>query len=109
MDSLTLLVALFAYTISVFGLAYIVGHSRISRPVRLALYDTGGRWIRLLVELLECPACFGFWVGIVAGTYLTIAWHGPFLVPFGVAAYTCGANFIIGRATGLIPSPDVGF
>lgn len=106
---LTLLVGILVYTISAFGLAYIVGHSRISRPVRLALHDTGGWWTRTIVELVECPACFGFWTGLAVGSYLALAHHAPFGVPFGVACYTTGANFLLGRVTGLIPSPDVDF
>jgi ribose/xylose/arabinose/galactoside ABC-type transport system permease subunit len=109
MDSLAFFVSLIVYTVASFGLAYIVGHSRISRPVRLALHDSGGPALRLLVEILECPACFGFWTGLIAGTVLTITRHEPLIVSIGVGCYTTGSNFLIGRATGLIPSPDVDF
>lgn len=96
-----------AYTVAAFGFAYVVGHSRISRPVRLALWDVGGPFVRLFVELLECPACLGFWIGGVTGVVLYV--NGPLPLPFVAIApfYTSGANFLLGRATGLISDPSL--
>lgn len=105
---LTLLVYVLVHTIACFGLAWIVGHSRISRPFRLALWDAGGFWLHLLVEGLECPGCFGFWSGLAVGFYVLHQAHdGPFVVPLAVACYTSGANYLLGRATGLIDHPSL--
>jgi len=61
--------------------------------------------IVFLLELIECPACLGFWVGLASGAL----W--PSLVPFpvhrAVAALllgmsTCGVNYLLGRLTGWI-------
>lgn len=108
-----------AYLIAAFGLAYIVGHSTISLPVRVWLGGSPakpdlnltavpgalgplGDW---LVTLLECPACFGFWTGIAA-SFLGVAF--PELVthrlvaPLALGCLTSGSNFIVGRLTKLI-------
>ena len=58
------MIDLFVYTISAFGLAYIVGHSKISLPFRERLgrneFGDDPPWwtvIRLFaLTLLECPA-----------------------------------------------------
>lgn len=110
MTGLDLLIYIFVHTVASFGLAWIVGHSRATRPIRLALYDVGGFWFSLFVELLECPGCFGFWTGLAVGFYALIeSRNGPFLIPLVVACYTSGANYLLGRATGLIQSPNVDF
>lgn len=108
MTSLDLLIYVLVHTVACFGLAWIVGHSRITRPIRLALYEVGGFWIRLFVDLLECPGCFGFWSGLVIGFYvLHASSNGPFLIPLVVACYTSGSNYLLGRATGLITYPSL--
>jgi hypothetical protein len=61
------------------------------------------------LSLIECPACLGFWLGLAAG----LAWPSLDLGPGSyhapaVALYTCGANFLLGRATGLIPGVSNG-
>lgn len=103
-----------------FGLAYIIGHSKISLPFRM-LVDPGNKitkpteafWSFFLI-LIECPACLGFWIGsIIAAIFI----YGPdpmisreivnsayakplFIVSNGL--FVCGVNFVLGRATGLI-------
>jgi hypothetical protein len=102
-----LLIGWIVYTVAAFGLAYIVGHSRISRPVRLALWDVGGFWAQTFVTLLECPACFGFWIGLAMGLAAfncnVLPWPAILAFPF----YTTGMNFLLGRATGLITDPSL--
>jgi hypothetical protein len=98
-------VVLFVYTFAAFGLAYIVGHSVISKPVRLALYDVNRRWSLFILDLVECPACFGFWIGLIAA--LTLLWFKlDALFTFPLVAflplYTSGANYTLGRITRLI-------
>jgi hypothetical protein len=92
-------VVLFVYSFAAFGLAYIAGHARISLPIRQAWQDAG--LSAFLLELVECPACFGFWIGV--GATVAAIWLGAdtplvALLPF----YTSGSNYVLGRATGLI-------
>jgi hypothetical protein len=113
------MLGLLIYTVAAFGLAYIVGHSRISLPFRIALdpekLETPRDALRAwLLMLIECPACFGFWEGLFAGM-LYAALDGPLypregalakmLWAVGLALYSCGANFILARFTDLIPAP----
>lgn len=98
------------YVVAAFGLAYIVGHARITFPFRLVLGgdETTKPAVPVLgpffIEMLECPACFGFWEGLLAGalwvpgpkTLSAFAW----CVALGCA--TSGTNFILGRITRLI-------
>lgn len=111
---------LFFYTVAAFGLAYIVGHSAISLPFRMAV-DPGPDvnspakvfWAWFLM-LIECPACFGFWTGLFAGM-LYAAMDGEqypregalarILFAVGLALYTTGSNFVLARLTSLIPAP----
>lgn len=67
---------------------------------------------RVLIELAECPACLGFWIGLSVGVAAVLVdwtipfmnWLGPkWLDPLWLAIFTSGANFILGRLTGLIP------
>jgi hypothetical protein len=95
---------LFFYTITVFGFCYAVGHSKISLRPReiLSRYPIG----ETFVEMAECPACLGFWLGLIAGTILPFITPIPVptaLSPFLFAFYTCGTGFLLGRLTGWIP------
>lgn len=86
------------YTIAAFGLAYILGHSSISLAPRTWLASKSA-W---LTELLECPACLGFWIGLFwALPYWGLADWRHFLA---YPVYTAGANFLLGRLTRLIES-----
>jgi hypothetical protein len=100
MNALLYWMILFGYSIAAFGLAYIVGHSEITLGLRRYLAD-GNAFAQFVLALMECPACLGFWIGICAG--LNTPWFGR-SVSIAVCAglYTCGANFILGRTTGLI-------
>ena len=103
------MLSLFVWLLAAFGLAYIVGHSVISLPVRLYLAGTEevpgvspG-----IVTLLECPACFGTWCGAIAGAFAP-QWFGTDSTWLGCAlgaCMTCGANYCLGRATGILPNP----
>lgn len=114
------MLGLFFYAIAAFGLAYIVGHSVISLPIRMAIdpgqelrgpADAARAWILLLAE---CPACFGFWTGLFAGM-LYAALDGPhypregalakLMWAVGLALFTTGSNFVLARLTNLIPAP----
>lgn len=58
METLVLLVV---FGLVNFGLFFICGLSAISLPVRR-------RMPPLVIELLECPGCFGFWTGLALAT-----------------------------------------
>lgn len=81
---------LFIYTIAALGFVYIVGHSVASKAIREWLYDR----VPVLVALLECPACLGFWIGLVSGLLGIVPLH-----PLLLALYTSGAMLALGRAT----------
>jgi hypothetical protein len=107
------------FLLGAFGLAYIVGHSTISLPIRILLGGTKGSAEvhegmgfvtppkpgsfgpagEFLCELLECPACFGFWTGLVSGLTLFSLSLGA---SFGLGLVVSGSNFILGRFTRLI-------
>lgn len=97
-----------------FGFAFIVGHSKISLPVRQRL-DPGvplrgwGDALRVLfLVLIECPACIGFWFGAIAQLAALLTGHSGFFqsVPaaFSVVLTGCatsGSNFILARISRL--------
>jgi predicted ABC-type sugar transport system permease subunit len=89
-------VTLAFYTVATFGLAYIVGFSKISFPTR----EWMANWkvLEWPLALLECPACLGFWAGLVYGLAIT----EPPLSALGRGLYTCGANFLLAKWSGLI-------
>lgn len=58
-------------------------------------------WRFWLVTLIECPACLGFWFGLAAGLIHTPSAFGA----IAGALYTSGANFLLGRATGIMGDP----
>lgn len=111
-----------AYLLAAFGLAYIVGHSTISvgfrrflggspgqigvpelnQPARLPVPGSLGPAGEWLCELLECPACFGFWLGLVAGLAGPDVPEFKSFNPVMVGCVTSGSNFLLGRLTRLI-------
>ena len=92
------------FFVSAFGLAYIVGHSKISLPLRTLVGGTPSGapplfpGAAMLIEMLECPACFGFWIGLVYGSGREGTFRGAVL--WGLA--TSGVNFALGRWTKLL-------
>jgi hypothetical protein len=118
-----LAVLLIFYSFAAFGFCWIVGHARVTQIPRewiatqanlVSDFRSGGeKVIGYLLELIECPACLGWWVGVTTGCLLLVAW--PYPVPlfsshfffagfdiFALGCYTAGVNFCLGRATGLI-------
>lgn len=93
------------YALAAFGLAYILGHSLITRGAREWVYDfhfgdSGLYPLRWLALLVECPACSGWWIGLAAGYHF----QGIPLAIFA-ALFTTSTNYLLGRATGLIARP----
>lgn len=107
------------YLLAAFGLAYIVGHSTISLPFRVWLGGVPakpevpllpqpgalgpiGDWV---ATMLECPACFGFWIGLcsaIAGVAFPEWTVNRYLWPVVLGCITSGSNYIIGRLTRLV-------
>lgn len=90
--------------VACFGLWGIVGWSKISlRPRRwLGDHGTVGAW---LVELLECPQCFGVWTGFVFGVFsseLFTAQTSSLARAVTMACMCGGSNLILGKLTGLM-------
>lgn len=98
------------YVVTVFGLAYVIGHSVITKRPRELLFEFGSVFPPAvwLVLLLECPACLGFWTGLIIG----LVWPASYIVILApwpavtLAFFTAGSNFLLGRATGLMPHPN---
>ena len=55
--------SLLLFCLMSFGAWYCLGRSVISLPLRKALADLEIGPITFLLNLIECPACFGFWWG----------------------------------------------
>lgn len=108
------MITLALYFASAFGLAYIVGHSTISEPVRTWIggeLETPRPYFGRLVMLIECPACFGTWIGMIAGALLpslfTVDTYWAGAAVGGLS--TCAINFLVARWSGLMPdepNPD---
>jgi hypothetical protein len=96
--------ALFIYFAAAFGLAYILGHSVITRAAREWAWSMGESvpGLRWLVMLIECPACLGFWLGVYAGIHTS--GESPFYPPLVMGFATTGVNFLLASFTGLMPS-----
>lgn len=94
------------YAVAAFGLAYILGHAVISQGAREALWERGNA-ARAIVMLLECPACCGFWIGLIVGAMDFVFYdvHDMARRGFLAACFTAGSNFILGRLTKLVGHP----
>ena len=109
---LTFSFSLVLYYLAAFGLAYIAGHSVISEPLRTFVGGTIDRprpFFGWIVSLVECPACFGTWIGALAGALdPSLFLQGSVLMGAGVGALTtCAINLLLGKRAGLMPSePD---
>ena len=69
-----------------FGLTRIVNTGSIFDPFKKYLSDKNTKFTRVLLDLLNCPLCFGFWVGSLVGYF-----YGPFFawnIIFNGAFYT---------------------
>lgn len=101
--------ALIVYTLAAFGLAWAIGHSKLSQPfldvLEYTARDSYGqlryfRWLTTIVlTLLTCPACLGFHIGWAAHVSGIVTLFPSWYV---AAFYTCGANLILGIYTGII-------
>lgn len=102
------------YFLGSFGFAFIVGHSKISYPIRLILggdapANDGDLEVPplvpyvgpFLVALAECAGCLGFWIGLSSATSIWVLAALPeasLLVKLLVFSQaTAGSNFILSR------------
>ena len=119
----------FGYILAAFGFAFIAGYAKISLPLRERLaqeselrQDAFGNCSkvlvrfriarRMLLELLQCPACLGVWIGfgfaladpLMFGAAAALGVdHLPLMErAFFLSLATCASNFILGALTGLI-------
>lgn len=58
--------ALFLYLLGCYGVTIIVVSSKIFKPFR----EFFNNKIKIIHELLNCPLCFGFWVGVITSILL---------------------------------------
>lgn len=101
-DHVTEAIHVFVYCFFSLGLSYVLGFSKLSKPVRDAL---GRSPITLVLALLvECPGCLGFWIGVAAVMLhfapLPIEVTIPNAIFFGL--FTSGINLFLALRSGLI-------
>lgn len=85
-DPISLLLTLLA----LYGLAWVLAESKISLPVRNEL-EVKGNVGRFVLALMECPACFGFWEGLVAGSFV----FGPKISAVGFGFAVTASNLLL--------------
>ena len=102
--------AIVIYTVAYVGLAYIVGHSFITKGIRLSIWNLGpyndtnepkGFW-QWAVTMLECPACFGTWFGFLFGLLMRYDGMSRFDSAVVVSMFTAGVGVIFGCLTGML-------
>lgn len=103
------MIHLFAFTIAVFGITFVVGASKISLPFRTWLgrqsettahNDVIASWA---LALLECPACLGFhlgWIAVAVGLAPHVFGDGVLGAVF-CAFYCCASSLLLARLAGL--------
>ncbi len=100
-------VALLFYSVSAFAISYIVGHSTLSKLWRERIWGDDPETARnvvavAIVLLLECPACFGFWTGVVAALVGTTPFVVEHLDVVAWGLFTSGSNLILAKVTKLV-------
>lgn len=111
------------YFLAAFGLAFIVGQSKISHPFRVLIggakeddgidfYDSKSQLNvpmpplipylgPFLVSLAECPGCLGFWIGLVSASTIWDLAALPDIHPLVKCVLfsqaTAGSSFILNR------------
>lgn len=88
-------VQLLLHPLLTLAFVYVVGESSLLRPLRHAFVVNSPRITApLIIGLLYCPRCLGFWMGILAARVVGLhfafalnAWHDALLAGFiGLAA-----------------------
>lgn len=93
------------YCLAAFGLAFIVGSSKITLALRNKIAGSPTKtlgWSRALraffVELIECAACFGFWEGLAAVFFFSSLVPHWWMLPL----LTSGVNLLLAKVAGLM-------
>lgn len=73
---------LFVYSMACFGLSNILCCLLVAEKLRKTAPDS-------VEKMLKCPACSGFWIGIVAGFFT------PDYNPFELGLYTSASNWLL--------------
>jgi hypothetical protein len=105
-----------AYTLVAFGLWYIVGYAAISKRGRGWLKRVSDRAVmtsdsflghfgRFLLDMIQCPGCFGTWAGLGAGFVLQLPAVYDIPAPILLGAYTCASNFLLASLAGIGDHP----
>lgn len=84
--------SIFILILLAFGLTKIVNSGTIFDPFKAYLESKNNKLAKLILQLINCPLCFGFWVGALIGSF-----YGPFQwwnIIFNGAFYT-GCVWII--------------
>lgn len=79
---------LLIFALLALGLVYLITQSAIAYLPRNAIADLGAFW----ESLIYCPACTGFWVGVLLGAlgyWVHAGWLG--VIEAGVSACALGA------------------
>jgi hypothetical protein len=79
----------------VWGAAWVIADSKLSLPLRDWAADTFGEDGRI-VQLLECPACLSFWLGLGVGLF-GLDMSLLFSIMFGL--FACGISIILAALT----------
>jgi len=96
------------FFLATFGLAFVIGHSKISLPLRTLLdpgnkietFEQSMRWWTL--ELLECPPCVSWHLGLWYGLLGPSRGDSRVLEALILAFAATAVSFILGVFTGLI-------
>lgn len=66
---------------------------------------------RIFIQLIECPACFGFWTGLVGS--LVVPTHSAFFPDFPLwlavlvtGCMTTASNLLLAKLAGLMPADE---
>lgn len=66
---------------------------------RIVPYLKGSRILAALLALIECPACLGFWVGLIYSVQFDMTEIVPVHSHFVFALLTSGVSLILGKLT----------
>jgi hypothetical protein len=95
------MIALLEFAILVWGVTYVVTQSALLTPARIALV-AGARiasvgFAILVVELVYCRACVGFWAGVVLSLVGIAPFEGaPWVWPAVESGFTaCGMMALV--------------
>ena len=114
----------FIYFAAAFGFSYIIGIAQISHSLRVLLGGVDGHPAQpahvmfgriipaqeetptlrplipvvgpFIVDLIECPACSGFWIGVASSFWLPVLFgSNPVLWALVMGCATSGMNYFI--------------